>query len=227
MNSKHHETTTVGNSRSTSPWLRGLGLALAGAALASLAFPWTDDPPEREGDTGTGNSDDGAADDETVGTLPSTSQGGWLHLYRNRRVTHPAVVLEGQILEITNAIAYLRGCPDVKLEILDPIAGTGRVYLLGTVQLAFDRLAAQAIGVQVGLYVPPTYAGIWADTFLGRRALNSDALTAGISWLPIPQLALTGALNAGLRLEIGEDRTGTLNFLARTTSDFLILTQAY
>jgi hypothetical protein len=170
----------------------------------------------------------GGGDDETVGTLPIVLGEQTIKFRRNLNITRPSVCLEGDVNEILNSIAIVRGDTSAKLEWLDVTTYRARVTFPNDVLLGFDRLALQSANVRIGMNLPVSYAypiQDWSGSFNSRHVAFSPALR--MAELPVAALASSGTLDQHpMHVQIGNLRT-TTSLIAFSSVDFVTLLQTH
>lgn len=198
--------------RSSRTAWRSLSASIAFLALAGLASETRADGPP----LGNGSF---SADDETVGTLPSTGSDTGLDLVRNATARRTSVSLEGRFADLQNALLSVRGQATAAIETVVPGTDVVRVTLLGDVQVVLDKMYVDSGDVRIALVVPKELAAKPGQLFIGRQALARFPLLPGSNALPSASAAPVRFVSS----------TGAAAMLAevRTAGDVVIVTQAH
>lgn len=154
------------------------------AVVAFAAVTWVATESRAEGPTAP-NTGGFSADDETVGTLPSTGSDGELELLRDVAIQRHSLSLEGRLSTLQNALLSVRGVQSAAIESMAPGSDAVRLTLLGDVQVVLDRMYVDSGDVRIALVVPKSLAAKPGQLFLGREALPRFPLVAGPNALPI------------------------------------------
>ena len=198
--------------------VRSLAVGVTLAALGSMLNAWSSPPPR----SGTGG--DESVDDETVGTLPSTTEDtfDWL---RVAQLNLPVLCLEGTLENIQGAILYVHG--DAHAVVLPMHNGHVRVALIGRVEVGLDREMFQYGDVQTSLLQPSAVENASLSTQLGRTSRFDDKLLPGYHSLAIPAWEANGMLElAPARMSFSANDHVLVRVQARTIGNVLVLTQA-
>ncbi|MDZ4774703.1 MAG: hypothetical protein SGI72_16385 [Planctomycetota bacterium] len=204
-------------------WLHKVGVAalLCTVALApSFAYDDVDrekvTPPLEPGM---------AIGDETIGTLPIFA-GGSIELVRGLPIVRPSFFLEGDLLELQNAIAFFRGTARAAVVPLDPLWQRVRLVFVDEVMLGFDRVSLVGADIQTGLWIPAPVAYAYPNLSWGGRTFGLQPTESRIA-LPMSQMSATGALDVSPLFVQATGWGGSNALTAAVDQDFMFVVQRH
>ena len=197
-------------------------VSLCALTLApSLAFG--EDGREKLDPT-TGSGSGVAIGDETIGTLPMWNAGASIQLVRDLPIVRPSLFLEGNLLELQNAVSFFQGTPRAAVVPLDENWERVRLVFVDEVLLGFDRLALTGLDIEMGMWIPAPVEYAYPHFSWGGRTAAFTPTQSRLA-LPIGPMSANGALNASPLMVTTDSWFGPSALMAAVDQDVLDLVQ--
>jgi hypothetical protein len=167
-----------------------------------------------------------AIGDETIGTLPIWAGNGGIELVRGLPILRPSLFLEGNLLEVQNAISFFSGTARAEVVPLDPAWQRVRLVFVDEVMLGFDRVSLAGAGLEFGVWMPDRIPHACPNLSFGGRSFTMQPTESRLA-LPLAALSASGALDASpLCVESGS-LFGSNALMVAVNQDFLYLVQRH